>query len=58
MTAFCMPGGDRSMVEQGDPDGPRRVEPSDIVGTVVYLHRRASAFTTGAMIKLDGGSAL
>jgi NAD(P)-dependent dehydrogenase (short-subunit alcohol dehydrogenase family) len=57
MTAFMMPGGDESLVSQGIPMG-RPGRPSDIVGTVVYLASTASAFTTGAIIKVDGGSAL
>jgi NAD(P)-dependent dehydrogenase (short-subunit alcohol dehydrogenase family) len=57
MTAFMMPGGDESLVSQGIPMG-RPGRPSDMVGTVVYLASAASAFTTGAIIKVDGGSAL
>ena len=57
MTAFLMPGGDKSMVSGVIPMG-RPGLPSDIVGTVVYLSSAASAFTTGAIITLDGGSAL
>jgi NAD(P)-dependent dehydrogenase (short-subunit alcohol dehydrogenase family) len=36
----------------------RAGRPADIVGTVVYLASAASGFATGAVIKLDGGSAL
>jgi NAD(P)-dependent dehydrogenase (short-subunit alcohol dehydrogenase family) len=57
MTAFSMPGGDTSMVSQVIPVG-RVGRPSDIVGTVVYLSSSAGAYTTGATIKVDGGSAL
>lgn len=57
MTAFLMPGGDQSLVSQAIPMG-RAGKPSDIVGTVVYLASSASAFATGTIIKLDGGSAL
>ncbi len=57
MTAFMMPGGDDSLVSQAIPLG-RAGRPSDIVGAVVYLASAASAFTTGAIIKVDGGSAL
>jgi NAD(P)-dependent dehydrogenase (short-subunit alcohol dehydrogenase family) len=57
MTAFMMPGGDDSMVSQAIPMG-RAGRPDDIVGTVVYLASAASGFATGAVIKLDGGSAL
>lgn len=57
MTAFMMPGGDSSLVSQAIPMR-RAGRPDDIVGTVVYLASRAGAFTTGALIKVDGGSAL
>jgi NAD(P)-dependent dehydrogenase (short-subunit alcohol dehydrogenase family) len=57
MTAFIMPGGDQSAVSQFIPMG-RPGKPSDIVGTVIYLASQAGAFTTGATIKVDGGSAL
>jgi NAD(P)-dependent dehydrogenase (short-subunit alcohol dehydrogenase family) len=57
MTAFLMPGGDQSMVSSVIPMG-RPGQPSDIVGTVVYLSSAASAFATGTIITLDGGSAL
>jgi NAD(P)-dependent dehydrogenase (short-subunit alcohol dehydrogenase family) len=57
MTAFMMPGGDERLVSQAIPMG-RAGRPSDIVGSVVYLASAASAFTTGAIIKVDGGSAL
>ena len=57
MTAFLMPGGDTSAVAQAVPMG-RTGQPGDIVGTIVYLASRAGSFTTGALIKVDGGSAL
>jgi NAD(P)-dependent dehydrogenase (short-subunit alcohol dehydrogenase family) len=57
MTAFMMPGGDDKLVSQAIPMG-RAGRPADIVGTVVYLASAASGFATGAVIKLDGGSAL
>jgi NAD(P)-dependent dehydrogenase (short-subunit alcohol dehydrogenase family) len=57
MTAFMMPGGDQSGVSQHIPIG-RAGRPSDIVGTVIYLASQAGAYTTGATIKVDGGSAL
>ncbi len=57
MTAFMMPGGDDSSVAQFIPMG-RIGRPSDIIGTVVYLASQAGGFTTGAIIKVDGGSAL
>jgi NAD(P)-dependent dehydrogenase (short-subunit alcohol dehydrogenase family) len=57
MTSHLTPGGDDSGVAQFIPIG-RLGRPSDIVGTIVYLASQAGAFTTGATIKLDGGSAL
>jgi NAD(P)-dependent dehydrogenase (short-subunit alcohol dehydrogenase family) len=57
MTAFMMPGGDQSLIKGAIPMG-RAGQPSDIVGTVVYLASAASGFTTGSIIKVDGGSAL
>jgi NAD(P)-dependent dehydrogenase (short-subunit alcohol dehydrogenase family) len=57
MTAFLMPGGDSSALSGFIPLG-RTGKKSDIVGTVVYLASNAGAFTTGAIIKVDGGSAL
>lgn len=57
MTAFIMPGGSDSAVAGFIPMG-RSGRASDIVGTVVYLASQAGAFTTGAVLKVDGGSAL
>ena len=57
MTAFLMPGGNEQLVNQVVPMG-RPGRPSDIVGTVVYLASAAAGFTTGSIIKVDGGSAL
>jgi NAD(P)-dependent dehydrogenase (short-subunit alcohol dehydrogenase family) len=57
MTAFMTPGGDDSGVSQVIPMG-RQGRPSDIVGTVIYLASQAGAYTTGATIKVDGGSTL
>jgi NAD(P)-dependent dehydrogenase (short-subunit alcohol dehydrogenase family) len=34
----------------------RAAEPQEIVGTALYLASSASSFTTGAMIRVDGGS--
>ncbi len=57
MTAFLMPEGDDREVAEAIP--LKRVgRPDDIVGTVLYLAGRSGAFTTGAIIKVDGGSAL
>ena len=57
MTAFLMPNDDRRLVNEAVPMG-RAGKPSDIVGTVVYLASAASGFTTGSILKVDGGSAL
>jgi NAD(P)-dependent dehydrogenase (short-subunit alcohol dehydrogenase family) len=57
MTNYLMPGGDDSLAASGIPL-KRLGRPSDIVGTVLYLAGRSGAFTTGAIIKVDGGSAL
>lgn len=57
MTAFLMPDGDQTMVNSVVPIG-RPGRPEDIVGTVVYLASAAGSFTTGALLKVDGGSAL
>lgn len=57
MTAFIMPGGSDSAVAGFIPMG-RSGRASDIVGTVVYMASKAGAFTTGAVLKVDGGSAL
>lgn len=57
MTAFLMPNDDRRLVNEAVPMG-RAGKPSDIVGTIVYLASAASGFTTGSIIKVDGGSAL
>jgi len=32
-------------------------EPAEIVGAAVYLASQASSFTTGAVIRVDGGAA-
>ena len=57
MTAFMMPGGDERLVSQAIPMR-RPGRPSDMVGTIVYLASAASAYTTGALITVDGGSVL
>ena len=57
MTAFMMPDGDSSAIGGLIPAG-RAGMASDMVGTVVYLASAAGAFSVGALIKLDGGSAL
>jgi NAD(P)-dependent dehydrogenase (short-subunit alcohol dehydrogenase family) len=36
----------------------RAARPSEIVGTALYLASEASSFTTGAMVRVDGGAAL
>jgi NAD(P)-dependent dehydrogenase (short-subunit alcohol dehydrogenase family) len=57
MTAFMIPDGDDSGIASAMP--LKRVgKPSDIVGTAVYLSSQAGAFTTGAIVTLDGGYSL
>lgn len=57
MTAYVMPGGDTSAVSQFIPLG-RTGRPSDIVGAVVYFASLAGAYTTGTILRVDGGSVL
>lgn len=57
MTAFMMPDGNTEAVGGFIPMG-RPGMASDMVGTVVYLASKAGAFANGALIKIDGGSAL
>jgi NAD(P)-dependent dehydrogenase (short-subunit alcohol dehydrogenase family) len=57
MTAFLMPEGDDSTVAGVIP--LKRVgRPTDIVGTALYLASQAGAFTTGAIVVVDGGFSL
>ena len=44
------------MVEGAVPRG-RIGTPEDIAGTVIFLASRAGAFTTGAVVPVDGGIA-
>ncbi|GAC1595217.1 MAG: SDR family oxidoreductase [Acidimicrobiales bacterium] len=44
----------RAAVERSNPRG-RIGSPEDIAGTVIFLSSRAGAFTTGAVIPVDGG---
>jgi NAD(P)-dependent dehydrogenase (short-subunit alcohol dehydrogenase family) len=48
--------GSRKMVEGAVPRG-RIGTPEDIAGTVIFLASRAGAFTTGAVVPVDGGIA-
>lgn len=57
MTDYMFDDGDTSEVGGGIPVG-RVGRPSDMVGTVVYLISKASAFTTGTHIVVDGGGLL
>jgi len=53
MTKHLMPEGDDSLAAATVP--MRRVgTPEDIVGTIIYLISRAGAYTTGAVITVDG----
>jgi NAD(P)-dependent dehydrogenase (short-subunit alcohol dehydrogenase family) len=57
MTAFMIPDGDDSGIASAIP--LKRVgKPSDILGTTLYLASRAGAFTTGALVVVDGGYSL
>ena len=44
----------RRMVEASVPRG-RIGSPQDVAGTVIFLASRAGAYTTGAVIPVDGG---
>jgi NAD(P)-dependent dehydrogenase (short-subunit alcohol dehydrogenase family) len=57
MTNFIIPDGDDSQVA-GTIPLKRAGRPADMVGTVLYLAARSGAFTTGAIIVVDGGAAL
>ncbi len=57
MTKFMLPEGEDSELGNSIPLG-RIGRASDMVGTVLYLASRAGAFTTGAVIVVDGGAAL
>jgi NAD(P)-dependent dehydrogenase (short-subunit alcohol dehydrogenase family) len=46
----------RQMVESSVPRG-RIGSPADIAGTVIFLASRAGAYTTGAVVPVDGGIA-
>ena len=56
-TPFPMWYGSDSAVSGFIPMG-RAGRASDIVGTIVYMASQAGAYTTGALLKVDGGSAL
>ena len=44
----------RSLIERQIPMG-RCGEPEEIVGAALYLASDASSYTSGAVIKIDGG---
>lgn len=52
------PAGKRVFITGGGARIGRVGRPSDFVGTVLHLAGRSGAFTTGAVIKAAGGSAL
>jgi NAD(P)-dependent dehydrogenase (short-subunit alcohol dehydrogenase family) len=54
MTAYLMDHADH--LAEAIPRG-RLGEPEDLAGTVVYLASRAGAYTTGAVLPVDGGIA-
>ena len=43
------------MIRKTNPRG-RIGEPEDVAGTAIYLASRASAYVTGAVLPVDGGS--
>jgi NAD(P)-dependent dehydrogenase (short-subunit alcohol dehydrogenase family) len=56
MMAFVLDNPDaRGAVERMNPRG-RIGTPEDVAGTVIFLASRAGAYTTGAVIPVDGGS--
>jgi NAD(P)-dependent dehydrogenase (short-subunit alcohol dehydrogenase family) len=57
MSKHMFPGGDDSAVSSIIPM-KRPGRPSDIVGTTIYLLSRAGAYTTGAILPVDGGCRL
>ena len=55
MTSFALGSeGGRRTVARNIPLG-RVGEPDDLAGTLLYLCGRAGAYTTGAILPLDGG---
>jgi NAD(P)-dependent dehydrogenase (short-subunit alcohol dehydrogenase family) len=54
MAATLATAGDR--IRAANPRG-RIGEPEDIAGVAIFLASRASAYTTGAVIPCDGGTA-
>jgi NAD(P)-dependent dehydrogenase (short-subunit alcohol dehydrogenase family) len=43
------------MIRKQNPRG-RIGEPEDVAGTAIYLSSRASAYVTGTIVPVDGGS--
>jgi len=48
--------GDEELQRQGQRAMDRVAEPDEVVTTVLYLATPASSYTTGAMIRVDGGA--
>jgi NAD(P)-dependent dehydrogenase (short-subunit alcohol dehydrogenase family) len=48
--------GDDEVARAGNRSMDRVAEPDEIVGTALYLASPASSYTTGAMIRVDGGT--
>ncbi|HQF31953.1 MAG TPA: SDR family oxidoreductase, partial [Hyphomicrobiales bacterium] len=58
MTAFATADPDRRAVVDASVPFGRIGAPDDLAGTILYLCGRGGAYTTGAVIPLDGGIAV